>query len=71
MAHVYDEYGSGDNESRNLPAKRSTSAPNLGPKGIHLLMNEEYYQSNGCSDLESEHNVFITVNDPFYFIKIN
>uniref|UniRef100_A0AC34F5W4 SAM domain-containing protein n=1 Tax=Panagrolaimus sp. ES5 TaxID=591445 RepID=A0AC34F5W4_9BILA len=55
MAHVYDEYGNNSNEMKNLPTKRSTSAPNLGPKGIHNLMNEEYYRNNyGCSDVEME-----------------
>lgn len=65
MSHVYDEYGN-SNEMKNLPTKRSTSAPNLGPKGIHILMNEEYYRNNyGCSDVESEHKKFLL--KPLFF----
>lgn len=49
LGHVYDD----PDESSKPRGKRSTSAPNLGPRGIDKLMKEEYYQSaNKFSDCE-------------------
>jgi len=47
LNHVYDD-PSGNETPKG---KRSTSAPNLGPRGIEKLMREEY---NKCSDFDLE-----------------
>uniref|UniRef100_A0A7E4V618 Liprin-beta n=1 Tax=Panagrellus redivivus TaxID=6233 RepID=A0A7E4V618_PANRE len=52
LGHVYDEPGNNESRSRAV-TKRSTSAPNLGPRGIHALMSEDYLTSR-CSDVEIE-----------------
>ena len=49
LDHVYDD-PSGNETPKG---KRSTSAPNLGPRGIEKLMREEY---NKCSDFDCELN---------------
>uniref|UniRef100_A0AC34QKN3 SAM domain-containing protein n=1 Tax=Panagrolaimus sp. JU765 TaxID=591449 RepID=A0AC34QKN3_9BILA len=55
LGDVYDDPI--HNLSNNSNNKRSTSAPNLGPRGIEKLMKEDYYQSGNISgdlDLESD-----------------